>query len=153
MSITPFGVSGVTVFGESVICVLEKESDIVFIFLILSLYEQMLSPITGFEKSLGFYDHTIRKNKVRGIRCQFSVTDLQSLVLKVNPLPFKGEGCILFKLRTELHSTMLDSLLRFLHFLLRYLLLFHQQNLLLLHQIRRTQRCRLHRPHYIQLTL
>ena len=111
--------SGVTVFGESVICVLEKESDIVFIFLILSLYEQMLSPITGFEKSLGFYDHTIRKNKVRGIRCQFSVTDLQSFVLKFNPLPFKGEGCILFKLRTELHSTMLDSLLRFLHLLVQ----------------------------------
>ena len=125
MPIAPLGICRVTVFGESVVCVLEQESYVVLISMLL-LYEPMFSPIFGLEESLCFYDHTIGENKVRGIRCQFCVTDLQSLVLKFNPLPFKGEGCILFKLRTELHSTMFDSLLRSLHhfllLLLRYLL-------------------------------
>ena len=124
MPIAPLGICRVTVFGESVICILEQESDIVTTSVLL-LNEPMFRPIFGLEESLCFYDHTIGENKVRGIRCQFCVTDLQSLVLKFNPLPFKGEGCILFKLRTELHSTMFDSLLRSLHFLLlllRYLL-------------------------------
>ena len=108
MPIAPLCVCRVTVFGESVVCVLEQESDIVLLFLILRLYEQMLSPITRLEKSLGFYDHTIGKNKVRCIRCQLGVADLQSLVLEVHPLPFQGEGSIPLKLRTEPHYSILD---------------------------------------------